>query len=65
MSQREYLKTIERELQRINQKIDLKIIRGEDYKREARDHRLLLRKISYLNRQNLFRKMFPTFSAIF
>jgi hypothetical protein len=65
MSQREYLKTIERELQKINQKIDLKIIRGEDYKREARDHKLLLRKINYLNRQNFIRRAFPTFYAIF
>ena len=69
MSQREYLKIVERELQRINKVIDLKILRGEDYSREARDHKLLLKKVRYNNRQNFFknlaRKIFPSFATPF
>lgn len=56
MSQKQYLKTIEREIQRINRIIDLKILRGEEYLKEARDHKLLLKKIRYYNRQSFFKK---------
>jgi len=62
MSQKQYIKTIEKEIQRINRIIDLKILRGEAYFREARDHKLLLKKIRFYNRQNFFSKFFPTFS---
>jgi len=63
MSQKQYLKSVEREIQKINQKIDLKIIRGEDYSREARDHKLLLKKIRYQNRKNFFSKFFNKMSS--
>lgn len=56
MSQKQYFKTIEKEIQRINRIIDLKIIRGEEYKREALDHKLLLKKIRYQNRKSFFKK---------
>jgi len=61
MSQKQYLKTVEKEIQRINRIIDMKILRGEEYFREARDHKLLLKKIRFYNRQNLFRRLFPFF----
>lgn len=67
MSQKQYLKILEKEIRNINQKIDLKIIRGENYKKEARDHKLLLRKIRLLSRRNLLKnlieKFFPTFAS--
>ena len=44
---------LEREINKINKKIDLKILQGEDYKREARDHKLLLRKVRYHTRTSL------------
>lgn len=47
MSQSQYLRFLEREIQKINRKIDLKIMKGEEYKKEARDHKLLLRKVRY------------------
>jgi len=62
MSQTQYLKMLEREIQRINQKIDLKILAGQSYVKEARDHKLLLRKVRYHSRGNLFQKFFPTFA---
>jgi len=59
MSQKQYLKIVEKEIQKINKKIDLKILNGEEYSKEARDHKLLLKKIRFQNRQNLFRRFFP------
>ena len=63
MSQKQYLKTVEREIQRINRIIDLKIVRGEEYFREARDHKLLLKKIRFCNRQSFLKRLFlsPSF----
>ena len=65
MSQKQYLKIIEREIQKINKRIDLKILRGEDYKREARDHKLLLKKVRYHNRQNFFKRLFAPLNFSF
>lgn len=66
MSQKQYLKMLEREIQKINQQIDLKILRGENYSKEARDHKLLLRKVRYNTRRsflkNLTEKFFPSFT---
>ena len=54
---------LERELQKINKIIDVKIVRGQDYMREARDHKLILQKIHYHTRSHrglasFFRKFF-------
>lgn len=65
MSQKQYFKTIEKEIQRINRIIDLKIVRGEEYAREARDHKLLLKKIRYQNRQSFLKRLFSSSSFRF
>ena len=52
MSQKQYLKMLEREIQKVNRRIDEKIVRGEEYKKEARDHRLMLRRMRYLRGEN-------------
>ncbi len=62
MSQKQYLKTVEREIQNINKKIDMKIMRGEVYFKEARDHKLLLKKVRYNSRMNFFSRFFPSFA---
>jgi len=59
MSQKEYLKVLEREIQKLNHKIDLKIIKGEDYRKEAHDHKLILRKIRFNTRKTFFQRLFP------
>ncbi len=60
MSQAQYVKMLEREIQRINKIIDFKIIHGVDYSKEARDHKLLLRKVRLNSRRkNLMNKLFP------
>ncbi|MBI3888385.1 hypothetical protein HY311_01180 [Candidatus Nomurabacteria bacterium] len=59
MSQSQYLKMLEKEIQKINQKIDLKILQGEAYFKEARDHKLLLKKVRYHTRRSFFSRVFP------
>ncbi len=53
MSQTQYLKMLEKEIQKINKRIDQKIVQGESYWKEARDHKLLLRKLRYHTRRGL------------
>jgi hypothetical protein len=53
---------LEKEIQKINQKIDLKILQGEAYFKEARDHKLLLKKVRYHTRRSFFSRLFPTFA---
>lgn len=60
MSQSQYLKMLEKEIQKINKKIDLKILQGETYAKEARDHRLLLQKVRYHTRKSFFSRLFPS-----
>jgi hypothetical protein len=61
MSQKQYLKMLEREIHKINQEIDFKILRGENYSKEARDHKLLLKKVRYNSRRGFFRKLADRF----
>ena len=61
MSQSQYLKMLEKEIQKINKIIDHKIMRGENYRREARDHRLMLRRMRYLNRKSFAQRMIHLF----
>jgi len=65
MSQKQYLKMLEREIHKINQEIDLKILRGENYRKEAIDHKLLLKKVRYNARRSFWKsireRFFPTF----
>lgn len=60
MSQKEYLKILQKEIQKLNHQIDLKIIRGESYAKEAHDHKLILRKIRFNTRKTFFQRLFPT-----
>lgn len=49
---------LEREMQKLNEKIDMKIMRGESYRKEARDHKLILRKIRFNTRKTFFQRLF-------
>ena len=70
MSRQQYIKLIEAELHRVNKRIDMKIIQGLDYHKEALEHKILLHKIRQHNRKNFFGKLlnslnrFPIFSNI-
>lgn len=45
MTREQYIKILQKELERINREIDMKIISGETYIKQAREHKILLRKI--------------------
>ena len=61
MTREQYIKTLHRQLALLNQKIDLKIISGQDYKNEARKHKMLLREMKKHTAGNFFKKLFPFF----
>jgi hypothetical protein len=61
MSQTQYLRMLEKEIQKVNKKIDLKILQGEAYFKEARDHKLLLQKVRYHTRRSFAQKMIDLF----
>ena len=63
MSQAQYLKMLEREIQKINKKIDLKILQGEKYFKEARDHKLLLKKVRYHSKKSFFSRLFGSLNS--
>jgi hypothetical protein len=45
MTHDEYIKQIEGEIRKLNRIIDYKLMRGENYNYEAKEHRMLLQKI--------------------
>ncbi|MFA7191776.1 MAG: hypothetical protein WC089_00540 [Candidatus Paceibacterota bacterium] len=59
MSKEQYIKLIERELNNINKRIDMKILAGQEYHKEAQDHKLLRRKILQHSRRAYFNRFFP------
>ena len=61
MSQAQYLKMLEKEIQKINKKIDLKILQGQMYRKEAREHKLLLRKVRYHTGRTFGQRMIHLF----
>lgn len=59
MSSNTFKKAIERELQRLNEEIDKKIVKGLSYMNESKRHKALLRQLdSFKNHNNLFQKSF-------
>ncbi len=64
MSREQYLKIIKNEIHNINKKIDEKIIQGEEYKKEAREHKQLLHKIRQHSRRSFFGNMINLLNRI-
>ena len=70
MSKGQYLKIIEMEIHNINKRIDVKILQGADYSKEAREHKQLLHKIRQHKRRGFWGRLlnslnrFPQFSNI-
>jgi hypothetical protein len=62
MSKHKYVKEMERELQRINEVIDFKILHGMAYREETRMHKKLLNQISSIRRQ---KRSFNLFGILF
>ncbi len=58
---------VQRELKKLNNTIDLKIIKGLPYKAEARRHRFLMSQFNSFERQpslSIFRKTLSIFTSI-
>jgi hypothetical protein len=51
MNNERMYKTIKGEIEILNRKIDLKIIRGTSYKQEARRHKFLVSQLRTMNKQ--------------
>jgi hypothetical protein len=62
MSKHKYTKEMERELHRINEIIDFKILHGIAYREETRLHKKLLNQIGTIKRQ---KRSFNLFGILF
>ncbi len=49
MSKHQTLRTIRSEIERLNQDIDLRIIKGVSYARQARRHKFLMRQLAQIS----------------
>ncbi len=52
---------LEKEIHKINKVIDAKIMKGQDYRREARDHKLMVRRMNYHTRRTFTQRMIHLF----
>lgn len=52
MSTQYYRKVILQEIEKLNDRIDLKILRGKPYTKEARRHKSLLEQFNYFESQS-------------
>ena len=64
MSQKQYIQSLYDQLQRLNDKIDRKIMMGRAYKLEARQHRMIISKIRKHKNPGFFDRMFGTFNYV-
>ncbi len=61
MSQREYLKVLNKEIQKLNEIIDRKILDDCDYRREARRHKTLLAQLRRDESRRRFSRLLGAF----
>lgn len=62
MTPNQYKNMIEKEIQKVNERIDYKIVHGMRYSDESRKHKLLLQKISRYRTENIFSRLLKTLS---
>jgi hypothetical protein len=65
MTREQYIKILQREIDKLNKQIDLKIMEGENYAKEAREHKLLLRKMAQHTRKSFFNQLFSSLTLQF
>lgn len=54
MSRNQLIRTIRKEIRDLNWVIDMKIVKGMSYRREARRHKLLLMQLNHLSKKSPF-----------
>ncbi len=57
MSKSQLKYTLKQELRKVNEVIDKKIVRGLPYNKEARYHKVLLARLSVINRSSFLSRM--------
>ncbi len=62
MSREQYVKVLERQLEKLNKEIDLKIITGVNYAREAQEHAMLRRKMRQHKQASFFNQLVNAFT---
>ena len=65
MSKNQYINSLEQQIKALNERIDAKIISGQEYVAESRKHRMLLQKIRSQRREQkkgLLGRVFPLFA---
>lgn len=63
MSKYRLSRIIQAEINKLNEEIDLKIIWGQSYKKEARRHKFLVSQFEALSRQETYRVVTPQHSV--
>ncbi len=61
MTRYQYTKKIENEIKKINERIDYKILRGEQYLEDSKRHKVLLSKIRQQRKAGIFVNLIPSF----
>lgn len=64
MSQQKLVQEISSELQKINEEIDFKIIKGFPYRREARRHKMLLSMLNDVSKRSSVKTSFSFLSFL-
>lgn len=66
MTPQQYKKVLATELKKVNQRIDMKILKGERYNDDARRHRELLQKLQRQHKRNsFFDRLIPAALSLF
>ncbi len=57
MTQKQYKRELLREIRKVNEAIDFKVVFGQRYDREALRHRLLMERMEKLRKQSLLSRI--------
>ncbi len=65
MSHEQYIKILRQELQKVNEEIDIRIIRGEMYTSQAHKHRMLIGRMRKHARKTFSERLFSNVTSLF
>ncbi len=65
MSHEQYIKILRQELQKVNEEIDIKIIKGEMYASQAHKHRMLLNRMRKHAKKTFTDRLFGSLTSMF
>jgi hypothetical protein len=62
MTREQYVKVLQRQIEKLNKEIDVKILSGQNYAAEAREHALLRRKMRQHKQANFMNQLWGAFT---